>query len=127
MQGETPHYPYQAPIEAYGPAGFRFAGMSHQGSILCLPSGIFAWRPSCLEDVVPQDLQLLIADADKLSLALFGTGPTMRILPADIRAAFQSHAVGVETMDTGAACSTYNILLAEKRPVAALLLLPAVT
>ena len=32
-----------APIEAYGKGGFRFAGMSHRGSLLCLPDGIWAW------------------------------------------------------------------------------------
>ena len=38
------HYPGRAPIEAYGNGGFRFAGMSHRGSILCLPSGIHGWK-----------------------------------------------------------------------------------
>ena len=38
------HYPGRAPIEAYGNGGFRFAGMSHRGSILCLPSGIYGWK-----------------------------------------------------------------------------------
>ena len=35
------HFPGRAPIDAYGNGGFRFAGMSHRGSILCLPSGIY--------------------------------------------------------------------------------------
>ncbi|MHB1111361.1 MAG: Mth938-like domain-containing protein, partial [Devosia sp.] len=38
------HYPYQAPIDAYGNGGFRFAGMSHRGSLLCLPTGMRAWN-----------------------------------------------------------------------------------
>ena len=37
------HFPRPAQIDAYGNGGFRFAGMSHQGSILCLPSGIHGW------------------------------------------------------------------------------------
>ena len=37
------HYPQRAPIDAYGNGGFRFAGMSHRGSVLFLPSGIYAW------------------------------------------------------------------------------------
>ena len=40
---DAPHLPHPAPIEAYGNGGFRFAGMSHRGSLLCLPSGIWAW------------------------------------------------------------------------------------
>ena len=45
MPDEIPsgHYPYQAPIDAYGNGGFRFAGMSHKGSLLCMPSGMDAW------------------------------------------------------------------------------------
>lgn len=40
------HYPGRAPIDAYGNGGFRFAGMSHRGSLLCLPSGIYGWDPA---------------------------------------------------------------------------------
>ncbi len=40
------HFPGRAPIDAYGNGGFRFADMSHRGSILCLPSGIYGWEPA---------------------------------------------------------------------------------
>ena len=43
LAADAPHLPRPAPIEAYGNGGFRFAGMSHRGSLLCLPSGIWAW------------------------------------------------------------------------------------
>jgi uncharacterized protein len=43
MQRRDAHYPRQAQIEAYGHGGFRFAGMSHRGAILLLPSGVYAW------------------------------------------------------------------------------------
>ena len=43
MTDNDPHLPQAAAIEAYGKGGFRFAGMSHRGSILCLPAGIWAW------------------------------------------------------------------------------------
>ena len=39
------HLPRSAPIEAYGKGGFAFADMSHRGSLLCLPSGIYGWEP----------------------------------------------------------------------------------
>ena len=39
------HFPGRAPVDAYGNGGFRFAGMSHRGSILCLPSGVHGWQP----------------------------------------------------------------------------------
>ena len=45
------HFPGRAPIDTYGNGGFRFAGMSHRGSILCLPSGIYGWdEPGFDED-----------------------------------------------------------------------------
>ena len=43
LGADAPHLPRPAPIDAYGNGGFRFAGMSHRGSILCLPDGIWAW------------------------------------------------------------------------------------
>ena len=42
-RSDAPHLPRSAPIEAYGNGGFAFAGMSHRGSLLCLPDAIWAW------------------------------------------------------------------------------------
>ena len=55
MELAAAHLPHQAPIEAYGKGGFRFAGMSHRGSLLCLPDGIWAWpveAPAAITDEV---------------------------------------------------------------------------
>jgi uncharacterized protein len=115
-------YPGRAPIDAYGNGGFRFAGMSHRGSILCLPSGIYAWPPRRAEDIALETLQPALTERDALGLLLIGTGRT-GVLPAlDLRQAFAELGVAVEAMDTGAACRTYNVLLAEARPVAAALI-----
>ena len=112
-------FPGQAPIEAYGNGGFRFAGMSHRGSILCLPSGIHAWQPT-----EPLDLRSLapaLAEKDALELLLVGTGSRQQFPSAEVRRAFVESAVTLETMNTGAACRTYNVLLAEGRAVGAAL------
>ena len=45
------HFPGRAPIEAYGNGGFRFADMSHRGSLLCLPDGIWAWPVERAEEI----------------------------------------------------------------------------
>ena len=113
-------FPGQAPIEAYGNGGFRFAGMSHRGSILCLPSGIHAWRPA-----EPLDLPSLapaLAEKDALELLLVGTGARQQFPSPEMRRAFVEAAVTLETMNTGAACRTYNVLLAEGRAVGAALI-----
>ena len=122
MSGGEAHYPGQAPIEAYGNGGFRFAGMSHKGSLLCLPSGIFAWSVSRIGDLAPSDFSLVFAEPARVSFVLFGAGPALVRPSKDVRHAFEDAGIGLDVMDTGAACRTYNVLLAEGRPVAAALI-----
>ena len=57
----TSRYPYPAPIDAYGNGGFRFAGMSHRGSILCLPSGIHAWPVTTIVGLIEAELAPIYA------------------------------------------------------------------
>lgn len=116
------HYPYQAPIDAYGNGGFRFADMSHRGSILCLSTGIFAWGAITPDQVTPELLAQALADKANLGFLLLGTGRTQVFPSAELKAAFAAADLGLEVMDTGAAARTYNILLAEGRPVGAALL-----
>ena len=119
---DTRHLPHAAPIDAYGNGGFRFAGMSHRGSILCLPSGIYAWPPTRADDISLDSLQPALTERDALGLLLIGTGRTGLLPARDLRGGFAELGVVVEAMDTGAACRTYNVLLAEARPVAAALI-----
>lgn len=120
MNPAPARFPGQAPIEAYGNGGFRFAGMSHRGSILCLPSGIQAWEPAHPLDV--PSLAPALAEKDRLGLLILGTGRRQELPAPELRRAFVDAGVSVEAMDTGAACRTYNMLLAEGRPVGAALI-----
>ena len=113
------HYPGRAPIEAYGNGGFRFADMSHRGSILCLPSGIYGWEPGDAGRLTPGDFERLMEEADGVEIMLVGTGKELKPLPADLRAAFRAAGISADPMSTGAAVRTYNVLLAEDRAVAA--------
>lgn len=122
MSTTRAHLPRPAPIEAYGNGGFRFAGMSHKGSLLCLPSGIWAWEARVLADIDAVGLADEIAAGEGVSLVLLGTGVLLAPAPRALREAFAARGLGVEPMDTGAAARTYNILLAEGRQVAAALL-----
>ena len=119
MKGASARYPGRAPIDAYGNGGFRFADMSHRGPILCLPSGVYAWGPSTPLDVA--SFAQVLAEKGNLHLLLLGTGAVHVFPTSDICRAFADAGVGLEAMNTGAACRTYNILLAERRPVAAAL------
>lgn len=117
-EGESFH-PGRAPITAYGSGGFRFSGMSHRGSLLILPDGIYGWRPERLEDLRPADFARLFAERAAVSFFLLGTGAAIARPAAGIRAAFAEAGVALDFMDTGAAVRTYNVLLAEDRQVAA--------
>jgi uncharacterized protein len=111
--------PERVPIEAYGRGGFRFRDLSHEGSILILPSGIYGWRPQSFADIVDADFLQLAAESQKPAFLLLGCGSEMQFPDAALR-----HAIGIpiDAMTTGAAVRTYNILLAEKRNVAAALI-----
>jgi len=115
----TPHLPGRAPIDAYGNGGFRFAGMSHRGSLLCLPSGIWAWPvtgPAAIDEAA---LAPLFAEAGDIELFLLGTGAAPWLLPEALRWQLRDRRLVVEAMPTGAAVRTYNIVLGENRRVAA--------
>ena len=116
------HYPGRAPIDAYGDGGFRFAGMSHRGSLLCLPSGIFAWPVARAGEMDRESLAAVIAEADNIDVLLVGTGRELTPLPRPLREALSGVRIIAEPMSTGAAVRTFNVLLAEERAVAAALI-----
>ncbi len=116
------HFPGRAPIEAYGNGGFRFADMSHKGSILCLPSGIYGWPVVDPAGLTPAAFQQVLAEADGIEILLVGTGSELRPLPPELREALKPAGVFADPMNTGAAVRTFNVLLAEDRAVAAALI-----
>jgi len=116
------HYPYQAPIDAYGNGGFRFADMSHRGSLICLPGGMTAWPVSQASEVTLESLAPVLAAADGIDVLLIGLGEDIAALDRSIRAAFRERNVIVEATATGGAVRTYNVLLGEQRAVGAALI-----
>jgi uncharacterized protein len=108
-----------APIDAYGKGGFRFAGMSHRGSLLCLPSGIWAWPVETAAEIDAAALAPVFDAVADIALLILGTGREPWVMPEPLRARFRDAKVVVEVMTTGPAVRTYNILLAEKRRMAA--------
>ena len=115
-------YPYQSQIDAYGNGGFRFASMSHRGSILCLPTGMHAWDVAGPKDISLANLAPVFAAADEIDVLLVGLGQDIAGFDPVIRAALRERKIIVEAVATGGAVRTYNILLGEKRAVAAALI-----
>ena len=115
------HFPGRAPIDAYGNGGFRFADMSHRGSILCLPSGIHGWEPDDPAALRPEDFERLFQQTERVEILLVGTGRDLKPFPAALRQALRDAGISADPMSTGAAVRTYNVLLAEDRAVAAAL------
>ncbi len=115
------HFPGRAPIDAYGNGGFRFADMSHRGSILCLPSGIHGWDPADPLQLTQADFVKVIAETSGIQILLVGTGRDLRPLGPGLRAALREAGISADPMSTGAAVRTYNVLLAEDRAVGAAL------
>ena len=114
MAGQA-FFPAQAPIEAYGKGGFRFAGMSHRGSLLLLPDGVFGWDVSSAEELDVADFARVLDRSTPIEFLLLGTGiRQLRPLKA-VRDVFAAAGIGLDAMDTGAAVRTYNVLLAERR------------
>ena len=115
------HFPGRPTIDAYGGGGFRFAGMSHRGSILALPSGVYGWDVR-VDAMTPDDFARVLGERDEIDLLIFGGGPSMLRPPRAVREAISATGMLIDCMTTSAAISTYNLLLEEKRKVAAALI-----
>jgi uncharacterized protein len=122
MVDDVRRYPQQVGIDAYGNGGFRFAGMSHRGSLLCLPTGMQAWDVADKDQVTVETLAPVLALADDIDVLLIGIGPDIAAIPRELREALRERQVIVEAVNTGSAIRTYNVLLAEQRAVAAALI-----
>ncbi len=116
---EAPHLPRQALIDAHGGGGFRFAGMSHRGSLLCLPDGIWAWPVASAAALTDETLSLVLVRAGDLDFFVLGTGAEPWIMPEPLRTRFREAHISLDTMTTGPAVRTYNVMLMESRRVGA--------
>lgn len=119
---DTLHLPRSAPIEAYGNGGFRFAEMSHRGSLLCLPDAIWAWPVSEPGEIDRYSLARIFENANAIDTLLIGTGEGVWIAPAPLRNALRGVHIVLDAMQTGPAIRTYNVMIGERRRVAAALI-----
>ncbi len=109
-------------VERYGPSGFRISGVIWPGAVLVLPDETIAWPVASLADVTRESLDPILGR--DVQILLLGLGRRMTAVAPSLRVALREAGIALEPMDTGAACRTYNILVAEGRRVAAALLPP---
>jgi uncharacterized protein len=116
---DDPHLPRQVLIDAYGAGGFRFAGTSHRGSLLCLPHGMWAWAVASPAEITDQTLSRVFAAAADLDFFILGTGAAAWRPPDALRQRCREAGVALDAMMTGPAMRTYNVMLMEGRRVGA--------
>lgn len=111
-------------ITAYGDGWIAVNGQRHTGNcLLCASTGLHSWAPSGFADLSTAHFEDVLRLPQKPELLIFGSGVRQRFAPPVLLQALSAQRIGVESMDTAAACRTYNILAAEGRLVAAALLL----
>lgn len=103
------------PVDGYGPGFFRVGGKRHDGAIAVLPTGVVTWGGV-------EDIETLVAATDALDVIFIGTGAEIAHVPDALRDALEEAGLGVEAMNSPAACRTYNVLLSEGRRVGVALL-----
>jgi uncharacterized protein len=111
-------------VESYGHGRFRVTGTLYEGSVIVFPDRTLAWPVQAAAGVTPDNLQAVAeaGRAGKIDLLLLGCGPKITLVPSSLRVPLREAGVVIEPMDTGAACRTYNVLMAEGRHVAAALI-----
>ena len=115
MQLNEVHFNSATPIDGYGPGFFRVGGRVFDGAVCVTLAGLQAWGGY-------DDLPRLIALADEIDVLFIGTGVEVAHIPSEFRDALEAAGIGVEVMNSPAACRTYNVLLSEGRRVAAAVL-----
>jgi uncharacterized protein len=108
-------------IDSYGRESFRVSGVAHEGAILVFPDTTEPWAARGTDDLTPESLEPVVAHGD-VEILLVGCGRRMVPIAGTVRARLRAAGIVIDVMDTGAACRTYNVLLAEGRRVAAALL-----
>jgi len=111
-------------VESYGGGRFRVTGVVHEGSVLVFPGRTLPWPVAAMEQLDAASLAPVVAEAEggNVDILLLGCGARMAMVPAGLRQQLREAGVVIEAMDTGAACRTYNVLMADGRHVAAALI-----
>ncbi|MPZ35538.1 MAG: hypothetical protein GEV13_32020 [Rhodospirillales bacterium] len=109
-------------IRSYGPGHFLIGEREWRSPVLVTPTRTTAWNVTRAEDLALDNLSALEEAPPPTELLVVGCGPRAVFLPPALRASLKSAGLSLEVVDTGSACRIYNVLLAERRRVAAALI-----
>jgi len=112
-------------VTAYGEGWLAIDGQRHQHSLVLSSSGRLApWNCARFDELTADHFDsLLVLSPEPPEVVVFGSGVRLRFLRPSLIRGLIERRIGIETMDTAAACRTYNILAGEGRRVVAALLL----
>lgn len=111
-------------VRHYRPGEIRVRGTAYSASLILTPQQIIAdWRPQDAADLAAADLERLLALDPRPDMVLLGTGERQRFPQRDVLAPLLAAGIGLEIMDTAAACRTWNVVLSEGRRAAAALII----
>ncbi len=120
------YVPGRHAIEAYGAGGFRFAGLSHVGSILATPKGVGAVAIRAPSEIDADALAPLFTELEagpgSIEFVVIGAGARAAPLAPALEDRLRAAGLRFEAMATGPALRVYNVMIDENRRVAALLL-----
>ncbi len=109
-------------ISSYGPNLFRISGTVYKSSVLVFTDRTVAWPVLSIDELTVESFSSVQDAVPSVEVLLLGVGAQNALVPSALRTALRSAGIVVDTMDTGAACRTYNVLMAEDRRVAAALI-----
>ncbi len=109
-------------IQSYGEGRFRINGTVHDGGVLVFPERTLPWPVASIRGVTVDSLAEVTAAEPAVEILLLGCGSRFETIPAALKEALKEAGVMVDSMGTGAACRTYNVLVSEGRRVAAALI-----
>lgn len=109
-------------IQSYKQGQFKVSGQVYDSPVLVYPDRVEAWDVSVMPaDFSKDEFLRLFSKLENIDVCLIGAGQQGFFVLPEYRTIFQQGHVGLDVMDTGAACRTYNVLLAEGRRVVAAL------
>lgn len=99
-------------IQSYKGGIFKVSGKLYPHAVIIMPERVVAWHDT-------SDFTLLTPFKDEIDVLLMGTGERLIMPPPALKRAIkENYGIVLEVMDTGAACRTYNVLMAEGRKIA---------